>query len=193
MVTPRVAPLSADDSKTAAEHVGIVKLKAGLSIYRVLLRQPQLAQRISDLTDELTANSSLDARLREMIIMRIGWLNNGVYEWTQHWQLAPLFGVDQADLLAIRDWERHDRWSAADRAALHATDETVRAGVISNDTWAECAAAFPTEQSQLDLVATIGVWKMLSELLQNVAVPLDDGLDAWPPDGVAPHHDVATS
>ncbi len=191
MSTSRIPPLPVEESKRAAAPVGIMDLKAELSVYRVLLHQPQLAQRVNDLMDTLTNNSSLDARLREMIVMRIGWTNTGVYEWTQHWQLAPLFGVDHADLLATRDWQRHDHWSATDRAALQATDDTVSDGVISDDTWSECRRAFPTDQERLDLVATISAWKMMSELLQSLRVPLDDGLAPWPPDGLAPTQEVA--
>lgn len=42
--------------------------------------------------------------MRELVIMRIGWVTGSVYEWTQHWGVATALGVDQADLLAVRDW-----------------------------------------------------------------------------------------
>ncbi|MEM8605757.1 MAG: carboxymuconolactone decarboxylase family protein [Myxococcota bacterium] len=186
MNLPRVPLLSIDEAKEAAAEVGIVEVKAGLSMYRVLLRQPQLAKRVSDMMETLSTQSEFDTRLRELIIMRIGWSNGGVYEWSLHWLLAQQFGVEERDLLAVRDWEAHDHWSAVDRAILRATDETLASGAISQTTWDECAKHFPTDRERLELVAIIGNWKMISELLKNLEVPLENGIAAWPPDGVPP-------
>ncbi len=189
MPTPRLPLLAAEHATATAAEVGIVEPKARSSLYRTLLHQPQLAKRISDLIDTLMTDADLSHRLRELIIMRIGWSNNGVYEWTQHWRIAQGFGVDERDLLATRDWHGHDHWSAADRAALRATDETLADGRIAPDTWDDCVRLFPTERERLELVATIGSWKMMSEILQSLEVPLEDGVAPWPPDGVTPNDD----
>ena len=37
-----------------------------------------------------------------------------------------------------------------------------------------------------ELVAAIGNWRMFSALLRSLDVPLEDGVDPWPPDGIAP-------
>lgn len=182
----RVPLLSIEEAKEAAAKAEVFELKAGLSIYRVLLRHPQIAKRVNDLMDTLVGQTGLDARSRELVIMRIGWANGGVYEWTQHWQLARALGVAERDLLAVRDWEAHDHWSPMDRAVLRATDETLEDGVISSATWADCAQHLETDGERLELVATIGSWKMISELLKSLEVPLEDGVAPWPPDGLAP-------
>ena len=59
-------------------------------------------------------------------------------------------------------------------------------GAISQETWDECAKHFPTDRERIELVATIGNWKMISEVLKSLEVPLDEGFAAWPPDGVSP-------
>lgn len=178
--------LPVDEATKVAAEVDIIELKAHSSLYRILLHQPQVAKRLNDLIDTLMTDAGLDARLRELIIMRIGWTNGGVYEWTQHWRIAKGFGVEERELLATRDWEANDHWSPADRAALLATDETLADGVISAATWQACEAEFPTAAARLELVATIGSWKMMSEMLQSLEVPLEDGIAPWPPDGTAP-------
>ena len=186
MSTPRVLPLSIAEAIEAAALVGIDEAKAGFSIYRVLLREPQYAKRVNDMAEMLMTDSQLDPRLRELIIMRIGWTKKGVYEWTQHWWIAGQLGVEERDLLAVRDWESHDHWSPVDRAVLRATDETLERGTISQPTWEGCAEHFPTDRERIDLVATIGNWKMMSEVLTTLAVPLEEGFAPWPPDGVVP-------
>lgn len=183
---PRVSLLSADETKEAATAAGVLPQMAELSVFRVLLRQPTLAKAIQDLLIALLFRGSFDARLRELIIMRLGWATGSVYEWTQHWKVATELGVDEADLVAVRDWRAHDHWSAVDRAVLAATDETLESGTICEATWKACCEALPDPQQQLELVGAIGTWRMISGLLRSLQVPLEDGVAPWPPDGLAP-------
>ena len=187
MTTPRIPLLSNEEAKQAAGKVDLFEPKANFSIYRVLLHQPLVAKRLSDLTDVLVGASHIDARLREMLIMRVGWANRGVYEWSQHWNIALLHdGIEKRDLLAIRDWEAHDHWSPRDRAALRATDETLEHGVLSKETWDEVAQHFPSHEERIELVTIISCWKMLSDIMKSLEVPLDEGVEPWLPDGIAP-------
>jgi alkylhydroperoxidase family enzyme len=129
----------------------------------------------------------LDARLRELIIMRIGWVTGSVYEWTQHWRVARLLDVPERDLLAVKDWRSAAHFGAAERAVLAATDETLRDGTISDETWAACQHALPRDPAVLvELVAAIGNWRLFSGLLRSLGVPLEDGVEPWPPQGVPP-------
>jgi hypothetical protein len=86
----------------------------------------------------------------------------------------------------VRDWRGHDHWSAADRAILAATDETLEGGAISAATREACAKALPTVEERLELVAAIGTWRMISGILRSLDIPLEDGVAAWPPDGARP-------
>jgi hypothetical protein len=76
----------------------------------------------------------------------------------------------------------------ADRAVLAATDETLERGAISADTWAQCAAALPSVEEQLELVSAIGAWRLISQVLRSLEVPLEEGVSPWPPDGASPPH-----
>jgi alkylhydroperoxidase family enzyme len=182
----RIPLLSEQAALEAARQAEVPEAIAELNVFRVLLRHPALAKRVNDLLMTLLFGGRLDARLRELLIMRIGWVTGSVYEWTQHWRVAGQLGVSQEDLLSVREWRSHDGWSAADRAVLAATDETLELGAISAGTWSECAAALPGVEEQLELVSAIGTWRMISQLLRSIDVPLEDGVSPWPPDGAAP-------
>jgi alkylhydroperoxidase family enzyme len=183
MNAPRIPLLPMEESRKRAVEHELPEAIAELSIFRVLLHHPLVAKRLNDLLLTLLFQSGLDKRLRELIIMRIGWTTGSVYEWTQHWRIARQLDVSEADLLAVRDWRTHDHWSEADRAILTATDETVECGAISATTWAECAKFLPDVEAQLELVAAIGTWRMISAMLQSLDIPLEDGVAPWPPDG----------
>jgi alkylhydroperoxidase family enzyme len=183
---PRIALLPTTDAKAAAARVEIPEALAELSVFRVLLHHPRLAKCVSDLLLTLLFRGELDRRLRELIIMRIGWATASVYEWTQHWRIALELGVSEEELLAVRDWRGHGGWSDLDRAVLCAVDETLADGAISAGTWARCAAGLPGVEEQLELVSAIGTWRLISQLLRSLDVPLEDGVAPWPPDGASP-------
>lgn len=183
----RLPLLSVDDAKAAAIEVGVPEMVAELNVFRVLLNHPPLARWLSDFLMGLLWEGRLDPRLRELIIMRLGWATDSVYEWTQHWTIARLLDVSEEDLLGVRDWANHGGFGPAERAVLAATDETLETGRLEPRTWQACTEHVSNDpQVLLELVAVIGLWRMVSGVLRSVDIPLEDGLQAWPPDGTPP-------
>jgi alkylhydroperoxidase family enzyme len=123
--------------------------------------------------------------LRELIIMRIGWRSGSVYEWTQHWHVSLRIGMTEEDILSVRDWRNADLDPAA-KAVLAATDKTLDDGKISDATWDACKAHVGGEPELMEMVVAIGNWRTFSEVLQSLKIPLEDGVVAWPPDGLVP-------
>ena len=185
-IVPRIGLLPAADAQAVAASAGVLPRMAELSIFRILLHRPGAAKAVQDLLVALLFRGQLDARLRELLIMRIGWATGSVYEWTQHWRVARDLDIPAEDLLAVRDWQTSGRLDARDRAVLAATDETLADGRISDATWREVCSHLASDAERVELVAAIGCWRMISSVLRSLAVPLEDGVAAWPPDGVAP-------
>jgi len=181
----RIPLLSLEEARQAARDAEIPEALAELNIFRVLLHHPMLAGQLSGMLLSLLVRGKLDARLRELVIMRIGWATGSVYEWTQHWRIALELKVDEAELLALRDWPAYPDWSELDRAVLAATDETLEAGAVSAETWSQCARLLPGLEEQLELLGAIGTWRFVSQLLRSLEVPLEEGVAPWPPDGLA--------
>jgi alkylhydroperoxidase family enzyme len=180
--------LSIDEAKQKAKEVDITEQLAPLSVFRVLLRHPSLAKEVSGtLMALLTHGNKLDPRLRELLIMRIGWVTGATYEWTQHWRVSKGIGLSDAEITGVRDWRNSDALTAADKAILAATDDTLNDGKISAETWAACCEHLKTAEERIELVLAIGNWSMFSQLLQSLNIPLEDGIDAWPPDGLSPN------
>jgi alkylhydroperoxidase family enzyme len=180
MLTPEAA-------KTAAAKVGLTERLAGLSVFRILLQDAELARDLATTLQRLLAvDAPLNARLRELVIMRIGWRTASLYEWTQHWRVARRLEIPEADILAVRDWRNAGNLSDADKAVLAAVDDTLDTGMISDATWAACAKHLASPQERIQLVIAIGNWTMFSQLLKSLRVPLEEGVEAWPPDGKTP-------
>src|SRR5256885_15421670 len=135
----RVPLLPPDAAQDAASAVGVSSVAADLNVFRVWLHQPPLAGWLHELIMGLLWKGTLDPRLRELVIMRLGWSTGSEYEWTQHWRIAvDVLELDADDVLATRDWRSSDRFTPAARAILAATDDVVANGVIGDDAWAAC-------------------------------------------------------
>ena len=185
----RIPRLPADEARVAAAAAGVPVMMADLSVFQVLLRHPALAGALHAPLSLLLWRGSLDARLRELVIMRIGWATGSVYEWTQHWWVARGLGVSAEDLLGVRDWRAYQGFGPAERAVLAATDEVLDDGAVTAPTWAECEQHVGGPEELLELIAAIGNWRMFSTLLRSLDVPLEEGTDPWPPDGARPRQD----
>ena len=187
MTDPRVPMLPVDEATKRADALGLNPQFANLSVFRILLHNQPVAKEVAKtLTTLLFDGNVLDPRLRELVIMRIGWKTGAVYEWTQHWRVARGMEIPEADLLAVRNWQNATTLTPADRAVLQATDDTLDQGFIQPDTWDECSKHLASEAERVELVIAIGNWYMFAQLLQSLNVPLEDGIEPWPPDGQAP-------
>ena len=182
----QIKPLSVDEAIKRAQEEGIIEQIAVLNIFRTLLHHPKLAKAVNDLLMTLLfGDNQLDARWRELLIMRIGWATGCDYEWTQHWKIALQFGLTEEEILAVKDWREAACLTEQDKAVLSATDETLTDGMIIASTWEKCAG-FLDEAQLLELNVAIGAWRLVSQLARSAGIQLEDGVDSWPPSGEAP-------
>ncbi len=181
-----VTPLDGDTAKEKLEQTNLPSAFADLKVFQILLKHPKVADQLGGTLMTLLSDNALDARLREFIIMRIGWVTGSVYEWTQHYRVSKQIGMDDEEITAVRDWRSSDVLGEAEKAVLQATDDVLESGRISDATWDKCAAVLPSDQERIELVIAIGNWVMFSQLLRSLEVPLEDGVTEWPPDGLQP-------
>jgi alkylhydroperoxidase family enzyme len=187
MTDARVPRLPLEEAKAAADEAGVPDYMAELSIFQVLLNHPRLARTVNDLLATMLWHGLLETRLRELAIMRVGWLTASEYEWTRHWRIAVGLGLSVDDLLGVRDWRAHDDFGPAERAVLAATDDVVHDGAVSAETWATCKRVLDPDPAVLiELVTVIATWRMVAAILRSLEVPLEDDVDGWPPDGQSP-------
>jgi alkylhydroperoxidase family enzyme len=184
---PRVPLLSAADAAAAGAAAGVPDVLAELNVFRALLHHPSLARRFSDLLLTLLGGSGLAPRLRELVIMRLGWATGSVYEWTQHWPIALRSDVTAEELLDLERWRTSERFGAPERAVLAATDDVLEHGAVGPKSFAALQAALGDDAELLvEVVSVIATWHLISTVLRSLEVPLEDGVPPWPPDGRRP-------
>lgn len=184
-MTARVPMVSLDRARELGEAMGMPARRTTSEAFRTVANNPGVARVAFGQLMQLLENNKLDIRLRELMIMRIGWVTGSAYEWTNHWRVATTAGIPPEDILAVRDWRNSDRLGPADRAILAATDESLAGKSISDAVWAEVAAHVTDPAQQVEFVIAMGNWLMFSMLFRNLRIPLGEGVAVWPPDGVA--------
>jgi len=184
-MTARVPMVSLDRARELGEAMGMPARRTASEAFRTVANNPGVARVAFGQLMQLLENNKLDIRLRELMIMRIGWVTGSAYEWTNHWRVATTAGIPPEDILAVRDWRNSDRLGPADRAILAATDESLAGKSISDAVWAELAAHVTDPAQQVEFVIAMGNWLMFSMLFRNLRIPLGEGVAVWPPDGLA--------
>jgi alkylhydroperoxidase family enzyme len=184
-MTSRVPMVSLEHARELGEAMGLPARRTQSEAFRVLANNPGVARVAYNQLIQLLENNKLDTRLRELMIMRIGWVTGSAYEWTQHWRVAATAGIPPEDVLAVRDWRNSERLRPADKAILAATDECLAAKSISDAAWAEVVEHVTDPGQQVEFIIAMGNWMMFSLLFRNLRIPLAEGLMVWPPDGLA--------
>ncbi len=146
-----------------------------LNIYRMLLNSPQLAESWFGHMNAVRWGTTLSGRLRELAIIRVGYLNDAAYIIRQHVpKLAEADGVSRDECDALRDWPASARFDAAERAALTFVDEVTRHARAGEATFAALRAHYD-ERSILELAVLIGTYNMHARVMNALDVDLETG------------------
>jgi len=182
---PRLPLLSGEDALFEADRIGIDPKYLTQPIWLMLLARPKYAKALYAVLTDLLFRSTIPVRLRELLIMRIGWATAAEFEWAQHWIVAERAGVNMDAIVGVRDWQNCPLFDDAERAGLAAADDVVLSGKVGPSAWADLRHHFG-EAEVLEITVVIATWHYVSVLVRSLQVPLDDGMVRWPPDGVAP-------
>jgi len=166
-----LSQLTGEDADTAAKN----RLDGrDLNVFKVLMNHPALVRRWTVFAGHVLRKQTLPVRERELLILRIGWLNQAGYEWAQHVLIARRAGITAEEIERVKQGPKAG-WQRDDAHLLQAVDDLFEHSVISDAIWAALSAKYSTEQ-MIDLVFTVGQYNLVSWALNSFGVPLDDFL-----------------
>ncbi len=172
MSDPRIAPVvPGTRPELAAIEQQVVASRGRISpLYQVLLNSPALLQGWEPLLTAIRQRCSVPADLRELVILRVAVLNRAPYEFEAHRPHADAAGLSPQAIEAVRDARRVTDWppgadiSDRERLVLELTDAMTLDIEVPDALYGRLRAAFDAAQ-QLDLVATVAAYNMVSRLL----------------------------
>ena len=172
----RVALVKENEHPELADLVE--KLCAGrrgrlLNIYRTLLNSPALAESWFNHSNAVRWKTTLDGRLREIVIIRIGYLARCEYVLRQHVPaLALADGLTREECDALADWQGSKFFTARERAALTYADTMTREVAVRDDVFSGVSRHFD-DRALVELTVLIASYNMNARVLQALAVDLE--------------------
>src|SRR6186997_2752894 len=106
------------------------------NIFKVLAHHPALVKRWTPFAGHILSKQTLPFRDRELLILRIGWLNQAEYEFAQHELIARKGGLSDVDITRLKDGPKAAGWSEKDAALLQVADDLFENSAVSDATWA---------------------------------------------------------
>lgn len=126
----------------------------------------------------LLTQSSVPPKLRELAILRVGYLSNARYEIFQHEALARHVGLSEAEIDAIRHGDPDGVLAAEQRAVLEFVDDVVR-NVRAGDATLAAVREHLDDSQVVDLITVFGMYMMVCRLLETTGVELDGEPADW--------------
>ena len=176
---PRIAPITPEAATPEQKALLDADPIAHLNVIRTKVVSPALYKSWSRLSRHVLRHSSLPERDRELLILRIGWLNQSQYEFTQHVRVAKGVGFTDADIARLKLGADAPGWTPLEAALVRSADQLRSDGMINDPVWAILAASY-SEVQLLDVIATVGQYNLISWFLNTLRTPLEPGVKPHP-------------
>jgi len=181
-----MARISYPDLDKASPEVRemLARLPAPANIFNMMAHAETCVKPVMKLGGALLGKLELDAKLRELCLLRAVKLEGGKYEWLQHVPIARELGCSEAQIAALEDDD--DLAHCFDdraKAALQFTREVVVDVRASDETLAQ-ARKHLSDREIVELILMAGFYIMLARLTETLGVETD------PPIGSALIRDI---
>lgn len=177
----RISPL-VDLSPELQEIMGGgIKSPAGtpLNIFGTIAHHPRLLKRFMNFAGLFLNKGLLPGREREVVILRVGWNCQSVYEFGQHTVIGQRVGLSLAEISALTKTTSEFQWSDRDSALIAMSDELCNDNCVSETTWKKLTADWKQDEL-IELVMVAGTYRLVSGFLNTMGVELDAGTPGWP-------------
>ena len=175
----RLPLLSPEETRRRGTELGIPSTLSRLNAFRVLLHNTQVTGSLAQFLVALLSRGAVDRRIRELVILRVGWRTASEYEFCQHVAIARQIGMKEEEIFGSREPEACLSYDARDRAVMRMTDELLDRSTVSDETW-NVLRGFFDDAEIVELFLVAGNWRMVAGFLNGLDVPLDDGIESWP-------------
>jgi alkylhydroperoxidase family enzyme len=174
-----MARISLIEEKDHPELAALIdRIKAGrrgglLNVYKLLLHSPPLAETWLDHVGAVRWKTAMSGRLRELMVIRIAYVNGIDYVLNQHVPTIALAeGVTLAECEALKDWRKSSLFGAAERAALAYADAMVLQTSVPHEVFEQLRRHYD-ERAIVELSVLIGTYLMHNRVMKALAIDLE--------------------
>jgi alkylhydroperoxidase family enzyme len=182
---PRIAPLAPPYEPDAAAMLAKWMPPGSdvepLALFRTLCIHDELASRMRPLGAGLLGHGRLQARDRELVILRTCARAGAEYEWGVHAvAYGAAVGLEEAQIAATAAGAPDDpAFSASDGDLIRFADELHEACAVSDALWATLSARFAADQL-LELLVLAGWYRLIAYVINGGRVTLEPWAQQFP-------------
>ena len=175
--TPRVEPLPEvlEEAKEAMKN----SPANAANVTATLAHNEMVSTGIGRFSRRLLFKGTVPARLREMVILRMGWNCQSVYEFGQHTLFGLDIGLTQDEIYWLTRPVADYDWQQDEQALLEMVDDLFNDDCVSDATWGQLAQLFSSSDI-LEFMAAALQYRLVSGLLNSCGVQRDQGVPGWP-------------
>jgi len=144
----------------------------GVNMLGALAQYPELAKAFLTFNCHVASNSSLNARDRELLILRVGWLRKSEYEFAQHIILGRRAGLTDKEIERTQYGPDADGWSDEDRDLIRAADELNLGAGITESSFEKLSARYDHTQI-MDMIFLVGCYINVALCISSFNIPLE--------------------
>ena len=163
-------PLPTDD-ELGPEQVTMLAKLPPLNVFRMVAAAPGAGRPFLQLGGAVLSGA-LDARRREMAVLRVAHATKAAYEWAQHEQLARAAGVTEVEIDAIGTEEPVTGLDEECNLICRVADEISRDVRLSDEALQAIVDRYgPREAAELILL--VSYYNMVSRFLESTRVEFE--------------------
>jgi len=171
---PLIDPEGRSDLSELVDRIRSGRRGSLIGLYRLLLNSPPLAETWFDHLNAVRWDTTLTGRMRELVVIRVGNLNNAAYILRQHVpRLALPEGVSEEECAALADWRASGLFSDAERAILAYVDAVTLDVTVPDDVFEALAAHMPDARQIVELTVLIGTYNMHARVVCALELDLE--------------------
>lgn len=149
-----------------------------LNVSRMLAGSPSMFQPLTRVFNAYLNDGLLTDEMREIVILRTGYLRRSEYEVINHLRVAKLIGMAPEKIAALVPGQPQDAFTPDERDVLRFVDEVVRDGAASPEAF-DAVATFMSPAEMIELTIVVGVYTLVSQFcatfeIEPEAVPIAD-------------------
>ncbi|ACL02392.1 Carboxymuconolactone decarboxylase [Desulfatibacillum aliphaticivorans] len=146
-----------------------------LNLFKAVAHSPKMGRDFLRLGTAILTKGDLDPILRELAILRIGYVNKAHYEFTQHVRIGKKVGVSDEQIQAVKDWKNAAIFTEEEKAVLDYTDDVNLNIRASEEKFQKIKDLFG-DRIAVELTLTIAYYGAVSRILESLAIELEPGV-----------------
>jgi alkylhydroperoxidase family enzyme len=151
-----------------------------LDIYKILMKNTDLIMSLLTYQYFLLERSSIEARNRELLILRIAWLSGSDYMWFQHKIIGHgIAGLSEEEIERVKEGPDAEGWGNLEATIFRAVDELHVDAFISDPSW-KALSKFYNNTQLMDMLCLASFYFGVAMILKSLGVQPEGGWKFYP-------------